>query len=91
MAAMEEGKINLVVKLKWEQRKKDEPLKLRTDLPASMTFQQLLKRIVPDISHITATCRVGFKKHGEQIPTVLCSYLKVKASGKLQEELGRNE
>lgn len=34
-----------------------------------MTFQQLLERIVPDISHITAICRVGFKKRGEKIPT----------------------
>ena len=31
--------------------------------------QLLLERIVPDISRITAICRVGFKKRGEQIPT----------------------
>ena len=69
MVAMEEGKIDLVVKLKREQRKKDETPKLHTDLPASMTFQQLLERIVPDILHITDTCRVGFEKRGDQIPT----------------------
>ena len=28
-----------------------------------------LEQIVPDVSHITAKCRVGFKKRGEQIPT----------------------
>ena len=66
---MEEGKIDVVVKIKREKGKKDEPSKLHTDLPASMTFQQLLERIVPDISRITAICRVGFKKRGEQIPT----------------------
>ena len=70
MAAMEEGKIDVVVKIKREQAgKKDEPPKLHTDLPTSMTFQQLLEQIVPGISHITAICRVGFKKRGEQIPT----------------------
>ena len=68
MAAMEEGKIDVVVKND-EQGKKDKPPKLHTDLPASMTFQQLLERIVPDISRITAICRVGFKKRREQIPT----------------------
>ena len=53
---------------KKKKKKKDEPPKLHTDLPASMT-QQLLERIVPYVSHITATCPVGFKKRGEQIPT----------------------
>lgn len=66
---MKEGKIDVVVKIKRGQGKKDEPPKLHTDLPASMTFQQLLERIVPDISRITGICRVGFKKRGEQIPT----------------------
>ena len=69
MAAMVDRKIDVVVKIKREERKKDEPPKLHTDLPASMTFQQLLEQIVPDVSHITAKCRVGFKKRGEQIPT----------------------
>ena len=66
---MVDRKIDVVVKIKREERKKDEPPKLHTDLPASMTFQQLLEQIVPDVSHITAKCRVGFKKRGEQIPT----------------------
>jgi len=43
MAAMDEEKIDVVVKIKREQGKKDEPPKLHTDLPASMTFQQLLE------------------------------------------------
>ena len=60
--------IDMVVKIKQEKRGKNEP-KLHTDLPPSMTFQQLLERIVPDILHITATCRIRFKKRGEQVPT----------------------
>ena len=63
------------LKIKREQGKKDEPPKLHTDLPASMTFQQLLERIVPDISRITAICRVSFKKRGEQIPLSSKNYL----------------
>ena len=69
MATMNEGKMDVVVQVKREQGKKDGPPKMYTDLPASMTFQQLLERIVPDISQITAICRAGFKKRGEKIPT----------------------
>ena len=43
MAAMDEGKMDVVVQVKREQGKKDDPLKMHTDLPASMTFQQLLE------------------------------------------------
>ena len=50
MAAMDKGKMDVVVQVKREQGKKDDPLKMHTDLPATMTFQQLLERIVPDIS-----------------------------------------
>ena len=49
MAAMDEGKMDVVVPVKREQGKKDDPLKMHTVLPASMIFQQLLERIVPDI------------------------------------------
>ena len=38
MVAMEEVKIDVVVKIKREKVKKDEPPKLHTDLPASITF-----------------------------------------------------
>ena len=38
--------IDVVVKVKRKQGKKDEPPKLHTGLPASMTFQQLLERNV---------------------------------------------
>ena len=37
MAAMDEGKMDVVVQVKREQGKKDDPLKMHTDLPASMT------------------------------------------------------
>ena len=71
MAAMDEGKADIVVQVKREQGKKDDPPKMHTDLPAFITFQQLLEGIVPDILHITAVCRVGFKKRGEKIK-ILC-------------------
>ena len=48
MAAMGEGKLDVVVQVKREQGKKDDPPNMPTDLPASMTFQQLLERIVPN-------------------------------------------
>ena len=47
---MDEGQMDVVDQIKRERGKKDDPLKMHTDLPASMTFQQLLERIVPDIS-----------------------------------------
>ena len=40
------GKNRRRCQIKREQGNKDEPPKLHTDLPASMTFQQLLERIV---------------------------------------------
>jgi len=56
---------NGYLKIKQKHGKKDEPPNLLCDLPASMTFQQLLEQLVLDKSNITA-CRVGFKKRGEQ-------------------------
>ena len=50
MAAMDEGKMDVVVQVKREQGKKDDPLKMHTDLPASVTCKQLLERIVNNYS-----------------------------------------
>ena len=80
MAAMEEEKIDAVVKIRQKHGKKDEPPKLLCNLPASMTFQQLLEHLVLDISNITASCRVGFKKRGEQLPT---DFVDVRLSGSI--------
>ena len=55
MVAMEEGKINVLVKLKREQQKTNVPPTLLGHLPASMTYQQLLEQQVFDVPNITAT------------------------------------